>query len=112
MSARWAEKVRDGWPLAVVAGTLLGLGAGAVVYLTSHYASADDFARHAKKSEEVHERLESKAGELERGAAETRALERRLEEDYHWQREQVQRIADRVGAARVAPPEHDAGAHR
>jgi hypothetical protein len=83
--------------------TILGLGFGAAMFL-NRYAAAEDVEKLSDKTEDISKQMQSHI--LHEGER-LRTVEvqgKNIEEDYHWQREQLQRIADRVGAARVAPP--------
>jgi len=83
--------------------TIAGLGFGGAMFL-NRYANAADLDRLAEKADETNRALTS---HITAESSRQSALEvqtKNIEEDYHWQREQLQRIADRVGAARVPAP--------
>jgi hypothetical protein len=85
--------------------TIAGLGFGAALFL-NRYAAAADVEKLADKADDINKQLSSHiAVEASRmGAIEAQA--KNVEEDYHWTRDQLTRVADRVGAARVPVPEH------
>jgi hypothetical protein len=83
---------------AGLALAIAGLGAGAVLFL-NRYAEA---ANLDKVSEQLQKHVKEEAERI--GAVEARGKD--IEEDYHWQRDQLQRIAESVGAERVPLPKH------
>lgn len=105
-AADFEKRVAPIWTVAAIAGTLLALGAGAIIYLTSTYASAEDLKTHMVASAAAHERIETRLGTAERSDSAHEALLRAIHEDYEWQRAQIAKIADRVGAPPVPTPRH------
>lgn len=91
---------------ATIGLTVAALGFGAAMFL-NRYAAAADVEKLANKADDITKQLSSHiAVEASRmGAIE--AQTKNVEADYHWTREQLTRVADRVGAARVPVPEHD-----
>lgn len=83
---------------AQLIGFVLGCGFGSAMYL-NNYAKAADLRSVTKKLDEHIEATGPVIGGLQVSV-------RNIEEDYHWQRDQLQKIADTVGAPRVATPKH------
>lgn len=79
---------------AAIAFSVAGVGFFAAMYL-NRYAQAADLEKLGAKVESHEPRISHMEATVEH-----------LEEDLHWQREQTQRIADRVGAEIVPPPKH------
>lgn len=78
--------------------TVAGLGAGTMAYL-NRYAEAADLE---KVADTLRTHMLEETSRM--SAVETQG--KNIEEDYHWQREQLQRIADKIGADQVEPPKH------
>ena len=89
----------ENWKLWIGAGSALIAGGFAAAMYLRQFAMAGDVKALAKELE---------AHRLEEAAkmAAVEALQRNIEEDYHWQRAQLAAVAERVGAERVAPPDH------
>jgi len=90
---------------------VLGLGFAAAVFLFSRFAATDVVNKLSDKQEEVTKQFtDHVAAESSRmGRVEERG--KNLEEDFHWQRDQLSRIAERVGARRVPAPKHEKENH-
>lgn len=89
----------ENWKLWIGAGSALIAGGFAAAMYLRQFAMTADVKGLAKELES--HRLEEAA----RMSA-VEALQRNIEEDYHWQRAQLAAVAERVGAERVAPPDH------
>lgn len=85
--------------------TVAGLGFGAAMWMT-RYAQVADVEVLSSKQDSVAEKLQEHIVNESEKLGAIQAQSRRLEEDYHFQREQMWRVADRVGAPRVRAPEH------
>lgn len=92
---------------ATVGMLVAGLGFSAAMFL-SRYATAADLDKLGERQADTRSLLEQHMVNeaAARGAIESQA--RNIESDYHSVREQLWKIADRVGASRVALPAHDA----
>ena len=91
---------------ATLALVVAGAGFSAAMFLT-RYATAASLDKAVEAQQETAKALNVHiASEASRmGSLESQG--KNIESDYHWQREQLQKIADRVGAARVPAPEHE-----
>lgn len=88
-----------------IALTVAGLGFGTAMFL-NRYAAAADVDKLTEKADDITRQLSTHiAAEASRQGA-LEAQSHNIEVDYHWQREQLQRVADRVGAMRVPVPDH------
>lgn len=89
-----------------VAGALAGVGlaVAAVVFLFATFAKADDMRAFGERTTAV----ERDVGGLKADRQAESQQRQRLEEDYHFLRDQTWEIAKRVGAAQLPAPHHDA----
>lgn len=90
---------------AVVAIFLAGVGT--IMFLSARFAAAQDVAKiveaQTAASQEFHTHVVTEAAKM--GALEAQSSN--IENDYHSIREQLWRVADRVGASRVPVPSHE-----
>lgn len=86
--------------------TVAGLGFGVAMF-ANRYAQKVDLEKVVEKQDTISEKMQEHIENESSRLGSIQAQNKRIEEDYHFQREQVWRIADRVGASRVkAPPVH------
>ena len=90
---------------AVVAISTAGVGFTAATYMNK-YAATSHVEKLSTKIDSVSQELNKHILEESSRLSAVEASAKNIEEDYHWQREQLQKIADRIGAERVADPAH------
>lgn len=95
---------RHQWLLTLI-GILLATGFGAAMYL-QRYAQIADVDKIGGKVDIVHAQFNSHVAIEAARMSVVETQTKNIEADFHWNREQIQRIADRVGAKRVPPPDH------
>lgn len=83
----------------LVAISMIGMAGFGISEYLGRYARAEDLDELDKN---FHQHVENSTSRM--SAFETQS--KHLEDDFHWQREQLQHIADRVGAVRVETPQH------
>jgi len=100
------EKAVKRWQ--VIAGAvvmLVGAGFAAAMFLWLNFARASDV-------EALNKRLDmatAATSDVKTDVAALKASISRVEDDYHWQRAQLEKIADKVRAEKVPAPEHAIG---
>lgn len=96
------------WAGLAAGCTLLGIGAGAVIWAMTAFASQGDFAAHVTQSEATHAAQWRKTSEHEAQLRALEALQKSTHEDFEYQRELLERVADKVRADRgdMRAPRH------
>jgi hypothetical protein len=83
--------------------TVAGLGFFVAMW-ANRYAQLSDVEKVAAKQDTIADKLQEHIASESEKFGSLRQQSKNIEEDYHWQREQLSRIVDRVGAVHVPPP--------
>lgn len=96
------------WYLTYVIGALAGAAAaaGIVVFLYTDFARADDVEKLGARMGERVGNVTGRVNAAEKKIEKLESAQDRLEEDYHFQRDQLWEIAKSVGANRLPAPKH------
>lgn len=94
------------WPLIVIAGILVGLGGGGILFLNRGYASTDTVKAVTADQSETRRQLEQHLRDEAAWRGAVDESRRNMESDWHWVQRRLDQFGQRWGLPSQPLPKH------